>query len=392
MKGLGWFMAKIRVNDFNVLHIDFRYKNKRYRMSSGLKDTKPNRRLVNLKVKAIEYDISLNKLDIQRYFPQYVKSESEDITTLSDYFEYYKKELSIRPSSWHNLLWAWEYYINPYLGSYKLVDITRHECLVFRNFVNEKISAVSTNTVVRHLACILTRAHDEGRIPVYPLKKIGKLESNSEPIDPFSFDELSHFLEFLYAGNYPEADMIFIWSRCGFRHGEILGLKWDDLDYRNSQLTISRTVLLNGAEGLPKTNKSIRTLTLRPKVIEAFKRQEKRSRLASEYIFPNPNTKKRYAAAVVFWRRFKHILTLAGLKYRSPNQLRHTFATLHIAAGENITWVSKMLGHTNVTTTLVRYNKFVPNLTRDDGSAFENQFDKTENCAKNIPEKVPNNS
>lgn len=51
--------------------------------------------------------------------------------------------------------------------------------------------------------------------------------------------------------------------------------------------------------------------------------------------------------------------------------MRHTFATLHIAAGESITWVSQMLGHSNVEVTLKKYNRFIPNLTREDGSAFE---------------------
>ena len=51
--------------------------------------------------------------------------------------------------------------------------------------------------------------------------------------------------------------------------------------------------------------------------------------------------------------------------------MRHTFATLHIAAGENISWVSKMLGHSSVEITLKKYNRFIPNLTRNDGSAFQ---------------------
>jgi len=50
--------------------------------------------------------------------------------------------------------------------------------------------------------------------------------------------------------------------------------------------------------------------------------------------------------------------------------MRHTFATLHIAVGENISWVSKMLGHSSVEITLKKYNRFVPNLTRKDGSLF----------------------
>jgi integrase len=59
------------------------------------------------------------------------------------------------------------------------------------------------------------------------------------------------------------------------------------------------------------------------------------------------------------------------LKHRPAKHMRHTFATLHIAAGESITWVSQTLGHANVDITLKKYNRFIPNLTREDGSAFE---------------------
>jgi len=131
-------------------------------------------------------------------------------------------------------------------------------------------------------------------------------------------------------------------------------------------------------EGPPKTPNSKRTLDLSDEVIKAFKRQEKRSRMVCGHIFHNSASNQRYNSLGDFQHRFRSILKMAGLKYRNPNQMRHTFATLHIAAGENITWVSKMLGHRDVKTTLSRYNKFIPNLTRHDGSAFENAFKKDE--------------
>jgi len=371
-------MAEIRTNKYNVLLIDFRYKNKRHVLSTGLKDTKPNYRLVSLKCKAIEYDIKLDKLDISRYFPQF-KKESSNGETLAEYFEYYIQEKSIRQSSMQSLNWAWRDYINPHFGHYKLNDITKHEVLVFRNKVHEKMKASSTKIVVTHLASMLTRALEDGKISQYPMHKLGKLDNDSEMIEPFSFDELKHFLDFLYKGNYPETDMIFIWSRCGFRMGEILGLKWDDLDFFNNQITINRNLINAGQENLPKTQGSRRTLTLRPEVIDAFKRQEKRSKMACSYIFPNPVTNQRYNFPVTFANRFRVLLTLAGVKYRSPNQLRHTFATLHIGAGESITWVSKMLGHANITTTAKHYNKYILNLTHNDGSLFEKAFNNGQN-------------
>jgi integrase len=143
------------------------------------------------------------------------------------------------------------------------------------------------------------------------------------------------------------------------------------LDYFNRTLYVESTLLDNGSESSTKTESSQRYLPLRPEVIEAFKRQEKRSRMLSEFIFPDPNTGKRYAMSNSFLKRFKILLRLAGLKLRSPDQLRHTFATLHIAAEESITWVSKMLGHSTVKMTLERYNQYVPDLTREAGSAFE---------------------
>jgi len=61
------------------------------------------------------------------------------------------------------------------------------------------------------------------------------------------------------------------------------------------------------------------------------------------------------------------VLKRLGIRYRPPYQMRHTFATLAISAGENINWVSRMLGHKSLVMTLERYNRYVPNLTREDG-------------------------
>ena len=57
------------------------------------------------------------------------------------------------------------------------------------------------------------------------------------------------------------------------------------------------------------------------------------------------------------------MLKRLGIRYRPPYQMRHTFATLAISAGENINWVARMLGHKSPVITLERYNRFVPNLT-----------------------------
>ena len=64
-------------------------------------------------------------------------------------------------------------------------------------------------------------------------------------------------------------------------------------------------------------------------------------------------------------------LKKAGLAARNPYQTRHTAATLWLASGENPEWVSRQLGHSNSEMLFRVYSKFIPNLTRQDGSAFE---------------------
>lgn len=368
----------IKANSCGYLCIDFRYRGKRKRLSTGLKDTQPNRRLVALKAKAIEHDIKVNrKLDIHKYFPKVRdKREAAGNQTLAQFFEFYVAEKTIRQTSMANMMSCWENHIEPYFGNFPLVNITKHEVLVFRNWLLEekKLANSSVNLFMTQLAMILARAHQEGLIPTYPSQKVGQLDVEKNKISPFSFDELKALLACAKAKMPEVYDMLFIWSRLGFRKGEILALKWQGLDYINATLDIRATVTSLGTENLPKTKHSLRTLSLTPEVLAAFRSQEKRSRMLGDYVFPDPLTGKRYAYSKDFHKRFARLLVLAGLKHRGPNQMRHTFATLHIAAGESITWVSKMLGHSSVKTTMEHYNKYIPNLTRQDGSAFEKVF------------------
>jgi integrase len=63
-------------------------------------------------------------------------------------------------------------------------------------------------------------------------------------------------------------------------------------------------------------------------------------------------------------------LRLLGLKKRRPYQTRHTTATLWLAAGENPEWIARQMGHATTKMLFTIYSRYVPNLTRQDGSAF----------------------
>lgn len=65
------------------------------------------------------------------------------------------------------------------------------------------------------------------------------------------------------------------------------------------------------------------------------------------------------------------LLKFLELEKRRPYQTRHTTATLWLAAGESPEWIAKQLGHSTTTMLFNVYSRYVPNLTRQDGSAFE---------------------
>lgn len=78
------------------------------------------------------------------------------------------------------------------------------------------------------------------------------------------------------------------------------------------------------------------------------------------------------------------LLRYLGLEKRRPYQTRHTAATLLLASGENPEWVARVLGHTSTEMLFKVYSRYIPNLTRMDGSAFENLVTTSQTTPKEV--------
>ena len=140
------------------------------------------------------------------------------------------------------------------------------------------------------------------------------------------------------------------------RRGEILALKWRDLNLKTGELHISRQVLkVNGRVliSTPKTKSSNRMILLPPEMLELL--AELKTRTDSEWIFPSPLdlSQPRHPAAV--YHRFQKILERANCKRVRFHDLRHTFATHALASGVDAKTLSGILGHTQASFTLDTY-------------------------------------
>ena len=165
----------------------------------------------------------------------------------------------------------------------------------------------------------------------------------------------------------------------GLRQGELLGLRWTDIDLELGRLAVRRALVAGsvGSRGgavfdAPKNNKSRRTVKLTRSAIEALKRHkaaqnEERLKLGSLWqdhglVFPN-RVGKPMDHNNLYKRDFKKTLARAGLPLTFRfHDLRHTCATLLLSRNVNQKVVQEMLGHATIIQTMDTYSHVLPTM------------------------------
>lgn len=161
----------------------------------------------------------------------------------------------------------------------------------------------------------------------------------------------------------------------GMRRGEILALKWRDLNLKTGELHISRQVLkVNGKVliSTPKTKSSNRMILLPPEMLELL--AELKTRTDSEWIFPSPLdlTQPRHPSAI--YHRFQKILERANCKRARFHDLRHTFATMALENGMDIKTLSAMIGHVSAETTLNIYSHITDTMQQQAAARIDREI------------------
>ena len=140
----------------------------------------------------------------------------------------------------------------------------------------------------------------------------------------------------------------------GLRRGELLGLKWDDIDLDQGVIHVRRQVYRIDGEirEVPlKTKHSYRNISISKDAVELLREMKKRK--VSEYVFPSPSGGPISPDSVL--NMLHRVLKRAGLPSMRFHDLRHSFATLALQNGVDIKTVSGMLGHFSAGFTLDTY-------------------------------------
>lgn len=201
----------------------------------------------------------------------------------------------------------------------------------------------------------LDRAVSEGLISSNPARKCEVPSRQNQEVDILSKDEIKRVL--IQAKEDGCYELLLLDLTTGLRRGELLGLKWEDINFNTRELSINReAVLIKGKLCVTplKTHSSYRTIIVPNSIAEMLKSYKKT--VDSEWMFPSPIKHDMPRDPSAVRKKLSNVLERANCKHIRFHALRHTFATMALQYGLDIKTLSATIGHASVDVTTDTYS------------------------------------
>lgn len=353
-------MKKNIINRGGRLHIQTTYEGKRLRFSTKLKDTKENREYVLREYEKLIKDHLTPKQEVK---PKAKENLEDFINKILE-----RKKMTLKPRSIKFYMYLFQK-INDFLGHKEISRINYEDIENFYEFLlKQKLSKSTIQAIVSCLKEVLNFAIREEKIVknVVFHKKLNNLEVRENK--PFCLEEMRYLLTL--AEKYPKffSNYLKIAFFTGMRVGEILALKWENIDLKNSIIKVEGTIGLKGEIGTPKTKSSKREVDVLPLLKQTLEEMEAQKQ--GKFIFVGDLNNLGFKIRLLWAKLLKE----AGFEYRKLYITRHTFASIMLNAGEEPLWVSSQLGHKNLAITYAVYTKYMKNQKKQRAVFLEEAF------------------
>ena len=296
-------------------------------------------------------------------------------------------ELECKPSTAYSYAQLLRLHVNPRFGDRRLTEITRDDVKLFLSDLSRatrivreiEVARFSRNTlrlVVCTLRAVMNAAVEDGLIEVNPASKVGRFTKSEKPVRQASAMSRVEAEQFLASAEElcPDLCALFLMAlRAGLRKGELIAVKWGDIQFGSSEDDPNRYVLVqrNFVQGkftTPKSKKSRRVdlsgqlrrtlLELRDTRLLAAMMDGKTS-IADDLIFPSKAGTVLDSNNLVHYH-FLPCLAHAGLRRFRVHDLRHTFGSLLIQDGASLAYVKDQMGHSSIQITVDTYGHLIP--------------------------------
>lgn len=387
------------------LWVDFRYLGERVRESAGLSDTALNRKEVRGQLNLITAEIENGLFKFAERFPHSKKrryfTEREGQTFgvgpedvfFKEYLERWWEDMKpgMSESQVRDYTTILTYHLVPYFGEMTFSEISPVRMKKFvahmkgkKNCQGKLLSGKRIQNVMIPMRVIVRDAISEYEWNDFsdPFIRLKLPKARKLRIYPFNLDEWKQLMAHMLEWYRPYFEFA---VQTGLRPSEQVALKWIDID--SEYIHVERSRVRNREKDDMKTFGSQRMIELRPLMKKALDSQrELTGAFQSDYVFIN--TEGRPILQDKLREVWARVMTKSGLKYRRMYETRHTFASWALGAGELPEWVARTLGHVNTSMVYKTYGRYIRNLTRQDGSAFEKLYAEATNaqsrtnCAK----------
>jgi integrase len=291
--------------------------------------------------------------------------------TLGEYLDKWLPNIkgTVRQRTWERYEQIARIHLKPYLGRNKLKSLTpTHVRGLYRNKLDGGSSPRTVQYIHTTLRKALRDAVSDGLMPRNATDGIKAPKPKKKEINPLDPDQTKTFLHEV-CGDHLQALYVLAIHR-GLRQGELLGLKWEDVDLEAGILQVKRTLSLTKDGHVfeqPKNGKG-RSIELTQASIEALRRHlarqlEEIEVLGDDYrdqglIFPGERGQPMRPYTLT--GKLERILKHGGLPHIRFHDLRHTCATLLLSKGVHPKFVQELLGHATISITLDTYSHVIP--------------------------------
>ena len=273
-------------------------------------------------------------------------------------------------------------HIEPVLGGVKLKRLnSAHVQSFYRNRLDKGLSASTVHKMHDILRRGLAQAVKWHLLP----RNVADVVKPPRPVPKemvaLSADETRRLLE---AAGGDRLEALYILAvHTGMRQGEMLALRWQDVDMESAVMSVRRTLTRSGGKvvfGEPKTKKSRRSIRLTPQAVEALRSHLERQLEDMEILGDHyqdqglvftTNTGGPINPSNLRQRSFAQLLKRAGLPHMRFHDLRHTCATLLLSRGVHPKFVQELLGHATIAITLDTYSHVMPSMGDATAKAME---------------------
>lgn len=274
-------------------------------------------------------------------------------------------------------------HINPSIGRIKLAKLSSANV---QALYTAKLNSGLAPGTVRAIYAVLSGALDQAvkwnLIPRNPASGVAPPKLRQEEMTVLDSEQACRFLD---AARGDRWECLYVLAlSCGVRRGELMGLKWSDINLDARTLRINRQLQrMRDGGGLyftqPK-NASRRTIKLPETAINALRSHRKRQ--AGDKLKAGPSWQENglvfstikgtpVDAQNVTARSYKNILKKAGVPHMPFHGLRHSCATLLLSKGVHPTYVQKLLGHQSIRLTLDLYSHWMPPMGEQTAMAMD---------------------